>query len=127
EKIFVNGQECYTGMRSGDFSSMGDDYYLSIANELSGDRPWIGSYYLLAIYNQALNKTEIDQNYAAGLGEIRFTTNLLVEPNVTYLVTPFARTNQGVIYGSTDVLRPWSNTSNSPFGDQVGPYHSIDR
>jgi hypothetical protein len=127
EKIYVNGQECYTGTRGGDFSSMDNGYYLSLANEITGDRPWIGTYYLLAIYNKALNKDEIDMNFTAGLGEIRFTTNLLVEPNVTYLVTPFVRTDQGVIYGSTEVLRPWSNASVSPLEDLMEPYHGVDR
>ena len=65
-------------------------------------------------------------NFTAGLGEIRFTTNLLVEPNVTYLVTPFARSDKGVIYGNTEVLRPWSNVSSSPLEDNVEPYHGID-
>jgi hypothetical protein len=128
EMIFVNGKNGYTGTRSGVFSSFGNEYYLSIANEISGDRPWNGTYYLLAVYNKALSPSEINKNYVAGLGEIRFTTQLLVEPNATYLVTPFTRTENGVQYGITEVLLHWSNNPVFPSGDTTDPnFHGVER
>jgi chitodextrinase len=105
ENIYINGVPLYSGTRGGDFSSLDGDYFVSIANELSGERPWKGTYYLLAIYNKALFSHEVIKNYAAGPGEIRYTSELPVEPNVSYIVAPFALTSQGIVFGNQmDVL-----------------------
>ncbi len=99
EHIYLDGAPVYSGSRGGDFSSLGDDYLVSIANELSGERPWEGTFYLLAIYNKALFSHEVIQNFSAGLGEIRYTTELPVEHNISYEIRPFVLTDQGIVYG----------------------------
>ncbi len=76
EKIFVNGVELMSGIRLGDFSSMTDDYRLSLSNEIGGERPWLGAFYLAAIYNKALDNHEVMQNFTAGPGEIQFTLDI---------------------------------------------------
>ena len=45
-----------------------------------------------------LSTDDVIQNYCAGFGEIQVTRDLFVEPNIPYYLTPFARTNQGVVY-----------------------------
>jgi hypothetical protein len=41
-------------------------YSLTIANEPSADRPWLGELHLVAIYCRALSDDEIEQNYVEG-------------------------------------------------------------
>jgi VanZ family protein len=50
----------------GRFSNWNPTYYLSIGNEVTGDRPWLGKLFSLAIYNRPLNEKEIAKNYRAG-------------------------------------------------------------
>ena len=41
-------------------------YQLALANEHTSDRPWLGTYRLLAIYSRDLSQKEVEQNYQAG-------------------------------------------------------------
>ncbi|MCA9070026.1 MAG: DUF1595 domain-containing protein, partial [Planctomycetaceae bacterium] len=43
-----------------------DSYRLALANELTGDRPWEGTFYLVALYRRALTPQEVEQNFKAG-------------------------------------------------------------
>ncbi|MFH0759147.1 MAG: LamG-like jellyroll fold domain-containing protein [Bacteroidota bacterium] len=105
EKIYVNGVERFRGTRDGDLDFSGEDFLISIANEISGDRPWHGTYYLAAVYDKALTMEEVKQNLDQGVGEIQYTTSLSnLEPNVTYYMAAFARTDQGIVYGDTETL-----------------------
>ena len=119
EKLFVNGFELYSGQRVGDFSSWGDNNQLVLANEITGDRPWEGSYYLVAVYDKALNVEEVKQNYKAGFGNIQFTSHLdNLEANTPYYLLPFARTNQGMSYGEIEELTI-ENVLPSNMGDSL--------
>jgi chitodextrinase len=104
EKLYVNGVEMYSRDREGDFSTWDDNYKVVLANEINEDLSWKGSYYLVALYNRALEDEEIVQNYNAGLGEIQFETKLGLIPNVPYTVTPFASTNLGIVFGDPQDL-----------------------
>ncbi len=100
ERLYINGQVFYSGTREGSFSSWDDDYQFALANEITGDRPWIGIFYLVAVYNRALSESEVDQNYQSGFGQIQFTTDLdTLEFNVSYKLSPFVRTSQGTVIG----------------------------
>lgn len=118
EKIFVNGVEMVNGTRPGDFSTMTYEYRLSIGNELGGERPWQGTLYLAAIYNRALDTDEVLQNYVSGPGEIQYTLEMPIEPNKAYVLSPFARTKQGVVYGEDENLEVRSLLSNLT-GDSI--------
>ncbi len=100
EKIYVNGTERFSGSRSGDFSSWGDNYQLALANELTGNRPWKGTYFLVAVYNRALSHTEVSQNFKAGFGKLQFNSVLdNLEPDTHYFLAAFAETDLGIHYG----------------------------
>ncbi|MCH2580554.1 MAG: DUF1592 domain-containing protein, partial [Planctomycetes bacterium] len=43
-------------------------YRLALADELSGGRPWLGTYYLVAVYNRDLSPAEVERNFKAGPG-----------------------------------------------------------
>jgi len=42
------------------------DYLLALGNEINGNRPWLGRFYLVAIFDRALTEPEIIQNFTAG-------------------------------------------------------------
>lgn len=66
EKIYVDGLVRYSGTRSGSMSNWDNSFKFALANELTQDRPWLGTLYLVAVYNKALNQAEVDANYAIG-------------------------------------------------------------
>jgi VCBS repeat-containing protein len=64
-KTWVNGTLITSGTLSGNLSSWAS-YKIGIGNELSGGRPWLGTFHLVAVYSRALTAAEIHQNYLAG-------------------------------------------------------------
>lgn len=62
-KIYVNGEETAAATIDGDLSNWDQSFQLALANELTQDRPWLGEYHLIAIYNRALSSQEVLQNY----------------------------------------------------------------
>jgi hypothetical protein len=84
-KIYVNGQ--YTQDLDPDAGSevvgWDDGYALVLGNEVSGDRPWLGTLRLVAIFNRALTPVEIQQNFDAGVGQkfyLLFNIGELIDP-----------------------------------------------
>jgi hypothetical protein len=58
----------------------------ALANEIGqgGTREWLGDYYLVAVYNRALDGSEVAQNYQAGAGnEPPMPGTLVVETDAT--------------------------------------------
>ena len=66
--LYVNGQDRGVLTVGGALSSWDERMPLLLANELSEDRPWLGTYYLTAIYGRALTAAEVVHNYEAGAG-----------------------------------------------------------
>ncbi|MCI0696583.1 LamG domain-containing protein [candidate division KSB1 bacterium] len=67
-RLYLNGSDPIGSKRpqiGGTFNNWDGSFQLALANELIGNRPWLGEYYLIAIYNRALGKTEVRQNWAA--------------------------------------------------------------
>lgn len=64
--IYVDGKQAADKAISGSTSNWNQSHRLAIANELTGDRPWLGTYRLVAIYNRALRPHEIQRNFKAG-------------------------------------------------------------
>lgn len=64
--IYVNGRLTEEGRAGGDVSSWDGTHRLALANEIGGGRPWLGTYYLVAIYNRALLPGEIETHFRAG-------------------------------------------------------------
>ncbi len=70
-RIYVNGE--FTGdVDSAGGGTLGDwdnSFAFVLGNEVSNNRPWTGVLRLVAIHNRALNLQQIQQNFAAGVGE----------------------------------------------------------
>ena len=65
-RIYIDGVQRALGSLDGDLSNWDSGFRLALANELTGDRGWLGEFYLLAVYNRALSQVEVDQNFASG-------------------------------------------------------------
>ncbi|HUK02561.1 MAG TPA: LamG domain-containing protein [Steroidobacteraceae bacterium] len=77
----VNGRKLYVnGVPTGDVDAKGggtlanwdDTFALVLGNETSGNRQWMGALRMVAIHNRALTLPQIQQNFAAGVGEKYF-------------------------------------------------------
>jgi hypothetical protein len=64
--VYVNGIESAAQQVPGDLFNWDYSFRLSLANEHSGDRPWLGTLHLVAIYDRTLSADEVQQNRAAG-------------------------------------------------------------
>ena len=73
-KLYVNGQ--FTGdidpKPGGTLADWDDSFALVLGNETSSNRQWKGVMRLVAIHNRALTVEQIQQNFAAGVGERYF-------------------------------------------------------
>ena len=65
-RIYVDGELAVGGSVAGDLSNWSSDYRLALGNELTEDRPWLGEYFLVAVYNRALSQEEVRQNFQTG-------------------------------------------------------------
>ncbi len=65
-RISLDGKSKKEQTMPGDVSNWNNSFQLALANELTGDRPWEGTFHLVAIYSRSLSSKEIDQNFQAG-------------------------------------------------------------
>ncbi|MBK7807565.1 MAG: carbohydrate binding domain-containing protein [Saprospiraceae bacterium] len=65
ERFYINGVQNGTWTLAGNFSNW-SEFALHLGNEQSNDRTWLGTLYGVTIYNQALNGTQVTQNFNAG-------------------------------------------------------------
>ena len=63
---YINGVQQAADSRPGKLE-WNNKYQLALANEPTNDRPWLGEYYMVAIYSQALSAGEVQSNFAAAL------------------------------------------------------------
>ena len=70
-RIYVNGE--FTGDTDGSGGgTLGDwdnSFAFVLGNEVSNNRPWAGVVRLVAVHNRALTQEQVQQNFAAGVGE----------------------------------------------------------
>ena len=75
--LFINGNLSISRVVGGELSQWESGHRLSLANEVTRDRPWLGQFHFVAIYDRALNEGEVRQNFAAGSApEIRIASNV---------------------------------------------------
>jgi Concanavalin A-like lectin/glucanases superfamily len=70
-KLYVNGN--FTGdidaRTGGTLANWDDTFAFLLGNETSGNRKWQGTLRFAAVYRQALTLAQVQQNFAAGVGE----------------------------------------------------------
>jgi hypothetical protein len=69
-RIYLNGKGVATSSVAGDLGNWSDEFRLSLVNELTGDRTWLGELHLVALYGRALTEEEIARNFAAGVSTV---------------------------------------------------------
>lgn len=62
-KIYIDNVEKATLATTDTFANWDDNYEFALANELTLDRPWLGTYHLVAVYCRALTPDEIRRNF----------------------------------------------------------------
>jgi hypothetical protein len=67
--LYVDGNRVGTGNPGSSLASWDAGHALTLANEPTGDRPWLGNLFLVAIYDRDLSQAEITKNFDAGLSE----------------------------------------------------------
>jgi hypothetical protein len=91
-RIYVNGN--YTGDADprgggGSLSDWDDSFALVLGNETSSNRQWQGLLKLVAVHNRALTQEQVQQNFAAGVGEryfMLFSVSHLVDVPQAYVM-----------------------------------------
>ena len=73
-RTYVNGvfTDDVDATAPGTLNDWDDSYALVLGSEVSGSNAWEGKVRLLAIHNRALNASQIQQNFDAGVGEKYF-------------------------------------------------------
>ncbi len=66
ERLFINGSRVSESLRPSNFGTWNNDFYLRIANERDLRYPWKGTLYSMAIFNKALNSSQIHKNFSLG-------------------------------------------------------------
>ena len=64
--LYVDGQRKAARDVAGDLSTWDRGFHLALANELTKDRPWLGTLHLVALYDTALSAEEVSRNRSAG-------------------------------------------------------------
>lgn len=65
-RIYLNGAPTTEKSVRGNLKNWNASYPLILANEAGGERPWLGTLHLIAIYNRELTREEVAQNFRAG-------------------------------------------------------------
>lgn len=64
--IYLDGESRAAEKVHGSLRNWDDTFRLTLANENGGGRPWLGTFYLVAVYSRSLTSDEIRQNFQAG-------------------------------------------------------------
>jgi PKD repeat protein len=65
-RLYVNGVVVAESNIPGDFSTWNPRFPLLLGNETTGEYPWLGQLFLVAVYDRFLSWEEAKQNYRAG-------------------------------------------------------------
>ena len=85
-KVYINGVQDTSSVLTGNFSNWDNTYRLQIANEFGNPRPWLGTFYLVSVYNRALSPDEVQENYTVGV-PIDHKPQIIIEPSDLGLIT----------------------------------------
>ncbi len=95
-RLYVNGN--FTGdvdaEKGGTLGNWDDTFAFVLGNETSGNRKWQGTIRFAAVYNQALTQEQIQQNFAAGVGEryfLLFNVSALTGVSQAYVMFEVSR------------------------------------
>ena len=95
-RVYVNGN--FTGdmdaEKGGTVGNWDDTFIFLLGNETSGNRKWQGTIRFAAVFNKALTQEQIQQNFAAGVGEryfLLFNVSALTGVSQAYVMFEVSR------------------------------------
>lgn len=112
--IYVNDTLVVSDTRSGDLSNWDNSFLLALGNELNGDRAWLGTFYLVAIYDRSLSTAEIDQNFQAGPNPVTSSGLGNCDPTPTATNIPLPTATNTPLPTATNTPQPSATATNSP-------------
>lgn len=65
-RLYVNGQRTVDKKVAGTLENWNSTFRLALGNELSKDRPWKGTFHLVAVYSRAMTPKQVQVNFQAG-------------------------------------------------------------
>lgn len=109
-RIYLNGVEQANRTTEGTLANWNSGYRLALGNELNGGRPWLGEFYLMAMFNRALNVDEVAQNFHAGLGGTTSqptVPSILMQPEDRQVTAGSSVTFQVTALGTAPLSYQW--------------------
>jgi hypothetical protein len=88
--VYLDGKRVLEKTVAGLPTNWNETYQLALANELSNDRPWLGTFYLVAIYNRDLSSREVERNFKAGARASAVLAENRPSPQVVHFETRIA-------------------------------------
>jgi cytochrome c553 len=95
-RLYVNGN--FTGdvdpLKGGTLGNWDDTFVFLLGNETSGNRKWQGTLRYAQVFNRALTADQVQQNFAAGVGEkydLLFDVSALTGLNMAYVMFEVSR------------------------------------
>jgi hypothetical protein len=90
-QIYVNGALVLSGdpQKGGDLTEWDNTFALVLGNEVSTDRPFTGLIKMVAVYNRAMAASDVQANFAAGVGEryyLLFNVDKITGLNQSYVM-----------------------------------------
>ncbi len=86
-RVYINGRPETINRITGSLANWDSTYKLLLANEASDERPWLGTYHLVAIYGRALSADEITTNFRAGAAAGAVDEAMLAEQRKAHFFT----------------------------------------
>ena len=89
--IFVNGvfTDDVDAQQPGNLNDWDETFAFVLGNEVTNDRPWQGKLRMVAVHNRALNLSQIQKNFKAGVGEkffLLFSVGHIVDLPESYIL-----------------------------------------
>ncbi|HUG93719.1 MAG TPA: DUF1553 domain-containing protein [Planctomycetaceae bacterium] len=70
-RLYVDGKPVAEQPTGGDLSNWDEGFRLALGNELTGDRPWDGKFHFAALYDRALDETQIRHHFETQSSDLR--------------------------------------------------------
>ncbi len=118
-KVYINGKSVKQGKVNGTFNNWNKSYKLILANEAGDDRPWLGEFRYVGIYDRALTASEVGERYSANRAwEKAIPTTLerftLQLPNADAI-------GYGTVFPNGQIVVQWGDD------DELAVYTSLDQ
>jgi hypothetical protein len=65
-RIYVDGQLKAEKTVGGSLAAWNDQFELALGNEITGNRAWLGTYRMIAVYSRALTSAEVSARFGSG-------------------------------------------------------------